>query len=50
MRDKTVVDAMTPLESVFMLDIAGAINRKTMKEARHLHSTVVLYRSYLLSV
>ena len=32
MRDKTVQDAMTPLESVFMLDISASINRKTMKE------------------
>ena len=32
MRDKTVVDVMTPLESVYMLDVAGTINRKTMKE------------------
>ena len=32
MRDKTVQDAMTPLESVYMLDIAGCINRKLLKE------------------
>ena len=32
MRDKTVEDAMTPLESVFMLEVSGSINRKTMKE------------------
>ena len=32
MRDKTVGDAMTPLESVFMLEISGNINRKTLKE------------------
>ncbi len=32
MRDKTVGDAMTPLESVFMLEISGNINRKMLKE------------------
>ena len=32
MRDKTVQDAMTPLESVFMLEVSGSINRKTLKE------------------
>ena len=32
MRDKTVGDVMTPLESVFMLEISGNINRKTLKE------------------
>ena len=32
MRDKTVEDAMTPLESVYMLDISTYINRKTLKE------------------
>lgn len=38
MRDKTVADVMTPLESVYMLDIAGSINRKLLKE--------VIYFSY----
>ena len=32
MRDKTVKDVMTPIESVYMLDVSGAINRKTVKE------------------
>ena len=32
MRDKTVADAMTPLESVFMLDIQSVIDRKTINE------------------
>jgi len=32
MRDKTVADAMTPLESVFMLDVNGVIDRKTIRE------------------
>ena len=32
MRDKTVGDVMTPLESVFMLEVSGSINRKTLKE------------------
>ena len=32
MRDKTVGDAMTPLESVYMLNINDVINRKTMNE------------------
>ena len=36
MRDKTVGDAMTPLESVFMLDVSGTINRKTLKEVSQL--------------
>lgn len=45
MRDKTVGDAMTPLESVFMLDINGVINRKTMTELIHRgHSRVPVYK------
>ena len=32
MRDKTVADVMTPLESVFMLDINGVIDTTTMNE------------------
>ena len=32
MRDKTVQDAMTPLESVFMLEVSGSINRRALKE------------------
>jgi len=32
MRDKTVADVMTPLESVFMLDINGVIDTVTMNE------------------
>ena len=32
MRDKTVGDAMTPLESVYMLDLNGVISRKMMNE------------------
>ena len=32
MRDKTVVDAMTPLESVYMLDFNGVIDRNAMQE------------------
>ncbi len=32
MRDKTVEDAMTPLESVFMLNINSIIDRETMKD------------------
>ena len=36
MRDKTVADAMTPLESVFMLDVNGVIDRKTIREVPHI--------------
>ena len=38
MRDKTVADVMTPLESVFMLDINGVIDTVAMNEvpAKHL--------------
>ncbi len=36
MRDKTVEDAMTPLESVYMLNINGIIDRDTMKDVRKL--------------
>ena len=32
MRDKTVQDVMTPIESVYMLEVSGAINRKVVKE------------------
>ena len=32
MRDKTVKDVMTPVESVYMLEVSGTINRKTVKE------------------
>lgn len=32
MRYKTVGDAMTPLESVFMLDVTGRIDGATMKK------------------
>ena len=32
MRDKTVQDVMTPIESVYMLEVSGAINRKIVKE------------------
>lgn len=32
MRDKTVGDCMTPLESVFMLDVDGVIDQTTMNE------------------
>ncbi len=32
MRDKTVEDAMTPLESVYMLNINAIIDRDTMKD------------------
>ncbi len=32
MRDKTVKDAMTPLESVYMLNINAIIDRDTMKD------------------
>ena len=32
MRDKTVKDVMTPIESVYMLELSGAINRKIVKE------------------
>lgn len=36
MRDKTVGDCMTPLESVFMLDVDGVIDQTTMNEVlRH---------------
>jgi len=34
MRYKTVKDAMTPLESVFMLNITGTVNGPTMKKVR----------------
>ncbi len=32
MRDKTVADAMTPLESVYMVDVTGKIDRTVMNE------------------
>ena len=32
MRDKTVGDCMTPVESVFMLDVDGVIDRTAMNE------------------
>jgi CBS domain containing-hemolysin-like protein len=32
MRDKTVQDVMTPIESVYMLEVSGVINRKIVKE------------------
>ena len=32
MRDKTVKDVMTPIESVYMLEVSGTINRKIVKE------------------
>ena len=32
MRDKTVKDVMTPIESVYMLEVSGTINRKIIKE------------------
>ena len=32
MRDKAVKDVMTPIESVYMLEVSGAINRKVIKE------------------
>ena len=32
MRDKKVEDVMTPIESVYMLDLSATINRKTVKE------------------
>ncbi|XP_064405122.1 uncharacterized protein LOC135350301 [Halichondria panicea] len=46
MRDKTVEDAMTPLESVYMLNINAIIDRDTMKDilARG-HSRVPVYNN-----
>ena len=35
MRDKTVIDAMTPLESVFMLNIDDKIGHINLKEVSH---------------
>ena len=32
MRDKTVGDCMTPVESVFMLDVDGVIDQEAMNE------------------
>ena len=32
MRDKTVKDVMTPIESVYMLELSEVINRKIVKE------------------
>ena len=32
MRDKTVEDAMTPLESVYMLNINSIIDKETMQD------------------
>lgn len=44
MRDKTVEDVMTPVESVYMLDIRGNIDGETMKELLYTgHSRVPIY-------
>ena len=49
MRDKTVADAMTPLESVFMLDIAGSINRKLLKEVIYFIIILIIYYPFLMT-
>lgn len=36
MRDKTVKDVMTPIESVYMLELSEVINRKIVKEVGQL--------------
>ena len=38
MRDKTVIDAMTPLESVYMLSIDDRISGEIMGNVSTLHS------------
>ena len=40
MRDKTVKDVMTPVESVYMLEVSGIINRRTVKEVSCHHSFI----------
>lgn len=46
MRDKTVGDAMTPLESVFMLDINECIGHATMDKV-HSYQTVTISHLHL---
>ena len=49
MRDKTVGDAMTPLESVYMLEVSGSINRRALKEVSYiLNSRIILLYNYHL--
>ena len=44
MRDKTVEDIMTPLESVYMLDVKSVIDGNTMKELVYTgHSRVPIF-------
>ena len=61
MRDKTVKDVMTPIESVYMLEVSGAINRKTVKEVSYhlsfytlsiyaIASVILLFELYLVEL
>ncbi len=43
MRDKTVEDAMTPLESVYMLNINAIIDRDTMKDVSIMYFVSLLF-------
>ena len=38
MRDKVVKDAMVPLESVYMLDVAAKMNRDIMTEVNNVYT------------